>query len=246
MRTGTYDEDHRRKFCAARFTSMVRFVSDFCLLPRIEVDIASACGRREDSTWAWTPVLAHSQPKANTGPSPCAAVEPSCPARKFEDITLQICGTCATWLRNLLGDDFFSHVGIVELTGREITDAGLEHLKNLTQLKELRIGYTEVTDVGLEHLKGLTQLQQLDLGGTKITDAGLEHVKELTQLQWLYLDDTGVTDAGLQCRIGSTQLEWLGLGHTGLRTREWRNSGRRCRSAKSSVDGAKFAGVGTD
>ena len=99
-RTGTYDEDHRRKFCAARFTSMVRFVSDFCLLPRIEVDIASACGRREDSTWAWTPVLAHSQPKANTGPSPCAAVEPSCPARKFEDITLQICGTCG--LRNAL------------------------------------------------------------------------------------------------------------------------------------------------
>ena len=42
---------------------------------------------------------------------------------------------------------------------------------------------TQVTDAGLEHLKGLTQLQGLSLSGTQVTDAGLEHLKGLTQLQ---------------------------------------------------------------
>ena len=46
---------------------------------------------------------------------------------------------------------------------------------------------TKVGDAGLEHLKGLTQLQDLSLGGTKVSDAGLEHLKGLTQLQWLDL-----------------------------------------------------------
>ena len=45
-----------------------------------------------------------------------------------------------------------------------------------------------MTDAGLEHLKGLTQLQSLCLGNTKVTDAGLEHLKGLTQLQSLHLD----------------------------------------------------------
>ena len=42
-------------------------------------------------------------------------------------------------------------------------------------------------DAGLEHLKGLTQLQGFELKDTKVSDAGLEHLKGLTELQWLYL-----------------------------------------------------------
>ena len=44
-----------------------------------------------------------------------------------------------------------------------------------------------MTDAGLEHLKGLSQLQRLDLASTQVTDAGLEHLKGLTQLQTLDL-----------------------------------------------------------
>ena len=43
-----------------------------------------------------------------------------------------------------------------------MTDAGLEHLKGLTQLRELNLNDTQVTDAGLEHLKGLTQLQSVE------------------------------------------------------------------------------------
>ena len=49
-----------------------------------------------------------------------------------------------------------------------MTDAGLEHLKGLTNLQWLDLGgISWVTDAGLEHLKGLTNLQSLDLNGPR-------------------------------------------------------------------------------
>jgi hypothetical protein len=64
------------------------------------------------------------------------------------------------------------------LTGLPVTDAGLEHLKGLTQLQTLLLDNTAVTDAGLEHLKGLTQLKSLHLGGTKVTDAGVNELRK--------------------------------------------------------------------
>ena len=57
---------------------------------------------------------------------------------------------------------------------------------------------TNVTDAGLVHLKGLTELQKLWLSATKVTDAGLVHLTGLTNLQTLYLSSTDVTDAGVK------------------------------------------------
>ena len=82
----------------------------------------------------------------------------------------------------------------LELT--KITDAGLVHLKGLTNLQTLNLRFTKVTDVGLEHLKGLTELQTLSLPG-RITDAGLVHLKGLTNLQTLDLIGNNVTAAGV-------------------------------------------------
>jgi hypothetical protein len=115
------------------------------------------------------------------------------------------------WLRNLLGDDFFTHVVCVYLDGSPITDAGLEHLKGLTRLKELLLNGPQVTDAGLEHLKGLTQLQFLGLNHTHVTDAGLGQLNGLTQLQWLDLDGAQVTGAGLQHLKVLPQLDSLVL-----------------------------------
>ena len=118
------------------------------------------------------------------------------------------------WLRGLLGDDLFVSLTGVFLTNSKISDAGLEHLKGLTQLQGLFLDNTKVSDAGLEHLKGLTQLQVLCLNGTKVSDAGLEHLTGLTQLQDLYLGDTKVNDAGLQYLKGLTQLQSLSLANT--------------------------------
>jgi hypothetical protein len=86
----------------------------------------------------------------------------------------------------------------------KITDAGLEHLKDLTNLTELNLEQClDITGAGLEHLKGLTKLTFLNLSHCyKITDAGLAHLKGLTRLTQLNLFNCqDITDAGLgACR----------------------------------------------
>ena len=96
----------------------------------------------------------------------------------------------------------------VNFYGTKVTDAGLVHLKGLTnltwlevsrdgeKLRERLLSNTKVTDAGLAHLKGLNNLTGLLLAGTKVTDAGLAHLKGLTKLKRLGLWDTKVTDAG--------------------------------------------------
>jgi len=78
----------------------------------------------------------------------------------------------------------------------QVTDAGLVHLKGLTNLEKLNLAFTQVTDAGLVHLKELTKLEKLNLVVTQITDAGLVHLKGLTNLEKLYLNGTQVTAAG--------------------------------------------------
>ena len=82
--------------------------------------------------------------------------------------------------------------------GTKSQTGGLEHLKGLTQLGELDIADTKVTDAGLAQLKGLTHLGELNLAGTRITDAGLEHLKGLARIRRWHFDGTGVTEAGLE------------------------------------------------
>ena len=164
------------------------------------------------------------------------------------------------WLRKFLGDDYFADVTQVGLTGQEVTDAWLEHLKGLTQLQELSLGgtrvsdawleylkgltklhalslyNTQVSDAGLVHLKGLTQLQRLYLFNTQVSDAGLEHLKGLNQLQWLLLNGTKVSDAGLVHLKGLNQLQWLSLNGTKVSDAGAQTFKRRCRTWGSDED----------
>ena len=64
------------------------------------------------------------------------------------------------------------------LTGNQITDEGLVHLKGLTNLAELGLNETQVTDAGLRQLKGLTKLEILEVDGTQITDAGIAELRQ--------------------------------------------------------------------
>jgi len=97
---------------------------------------------------------------------------------------------------------------------RQVSDAGLEHLKGLTRLTALTLNNTRVSDAGLEHLKELTSLTTLGLSGTRVSDAGLKHLKELTRLDQLFLTDTRVSDAGLEHLKELTKLRRLDLAGT--------------------------------
>jgi hypothetical protein len=103
------------------------------------------------------------------------------------------------WLRQLIGDDLFSHVESLHvMLGLDVTDTELENLKGFSQLQTLGLGAAEVTDRGLKNLKGLSRLQNLCLDRTKVTDAGLEDLTGLSQLQRLDLRETNVTDEGVK------------------------------------------------
>ena len=96
-----------------------------------------------------------------------------------------------------LGGQFTSREHLM-IHNVEIADAGLEHLRALTNLKGLRLGVTQITDAGLAKLKGLRSLESLYLGGTEITDAGLANLKGHTSLQVLKLSAGAHQPSGAQ------------------------------------------------
>jgi hypothetical protein len=124
------------------------------------------------------------------------------------------------WLVNLVGVDFFGHVNYVAFwRPSTATDATLEPVGRLTQLEALYLPEARV-DAGLAHLKGLSNVKRLVLSGTQVADAGLVHLKGLTDLSELDLYATNVTDAGLVHLTGLNNLSLLGLAYTKVSDRE--------------------------
>ena len=80
-----------------------------------------------------------------------------------------------------------------------LTDAGLESVATLGDLKELRLGGTSVSGRGLEQLKGLQEIERLDLQGCKrITDTAVPVLSSFTRLKVLDVKDTALTAEALE------------------------------------------------
>jgi hypothetical protein len=119
-----------------------------------------------------------------------------------------------SWLRKVLGDDFFVNVVIVYFAGPKAEDAALKYLEGMKQVREIQFIKTRITDAGLEHIKGLNQLKELYFNHDQITDAGLEHLKGLNRLEILFLRVNKITDTGLEHLKGLNRLEILDLRET--------------------------------
>lgn len=78
----------------------------------------------------------------------------------------------------------------------EVTDKGLEHLKDLKSLVKLNLKETKITDAGLAQLAGLENLEYLNVYGTAVTDAGLQSLAGLKKLKKVYVWQTKVTEEG--------------------------------------------------
>ncbi len=111
----------------------------------------------------------------------------------------------------------------LRLKGRDITDAGLEHLGGLTALQELRFEATSVTGTGFRHLGNLHQLKTLATGySTPISDEGLAAIPPLPNLSYFAANTGNMSDEGLRhlSRLQGLQilrLHWGKLTGEGFR-----------------------------
>jgi len=96
---------------------------------------------------------------------------------------------------------YFENVhDIVVMWGNNITDSGLQHLKNV---KTLELRGSNITDDGLAHLENV---EELFLKGTdRITDAGLAHLTKVKEIDLRMCD--GITDAGLT-HLKNVEIIW--------------------------------------
>ena len=97
------------------------------------------------------------------------------------------------------------------LSGKELTDEGLVHLKDVENLVWLNLANTKISDEGLKHLASIKSLKRLHLEKTQIGDAGLAHLKDLAELEYLNLYGTQVSDAGLEHLKSLAKLQKLYL-----------------------------------
>lgn len=134
----------------------------------------------------------------------------------------------------------FRSLRVLGLAGPGFTNAGVQRIILLKELKNLLILKSGMTDAGLAQLAQLTFLQRLRLDGNlNLTDAGLRvlgdmgaltrlslddnpqftdalaiPVARLTSLEHLFLAKTQLTDEGLKHLSGLTRLKRLSLEET--------------------------------
>jgi len=120
----------------------------------------------------------------------------------------------------------------------KLTNASLDHIAGLTQLRELRLGVNAFTDPALAKLSRLKKLQTLSLIGTastgeslaafdgaplealyinQLSDAGAKHLRLFPALRTLHLFGSPLTAAGFAHAESLKQLQHLDLsGCNGL------------------------------
>ena len=134
----------------------------------------------------------------------------------------------AKWLRILLGDDLYRRATVAQLgSGAEFDQSGpqalITTLKKFKHLESLNCHSKNLTDAGLSRLTELTQLRKLTLSSPRITNVGLIDLLEFENLQSLKLSDTSITDSGLktvsrlkhlrELDLTSTDISDAGLAH---------------------------------
>jgi Leucine-rich repeat (LRR) protein len=104
------------------------------------------------------------------------------------------------------------HLRELSLAGcKQITDAGLVHVRDLKNLETLKLGYTDLNGAGFVYLKSLKKLAYLDLSHTKVRSEGLQHLSGMTQLRSLHLQALPIRDKAIVSVQKLTGLEELNL-----------------------------------
>jgi internalin A len=101
----------------------------------------------------------------------------------------------------------------LDLSHTRVTNAGLEHLAVLPDVRELNLYYAAyVSDGGVAHLTNWRRLEHLDLQGTQITSRSLESISRLTELRSLDISFTAINDDGFEHLGSLRKLKKLAMG----------------------------------
>lgn len=84
----------------------------------------------------------------------------------------------------------------LNLSRTAVTDAGMEQVAKLTQLRRLGLANTAVGDSGVAKLAPLAKLEVINLYGSKLGDAGLVSAAALPALKKVYAFSTAATADG--------------------------------------------------
>lgn len=100
---------------------------------------------------------------------------------------------------------------VLDLRETKVSNAGLQHLAKLTNLKELYLADIRTialaesnNDHLLAFLPHLTSLRILDLNLMKISDPNLQYIALLPSLEVLMMNRAVITDAGIQQHLSNT------------------------------------------
>ena len=95
----------------------------------------------------------------------------------------------------------------------QVSDAGVEHLRHLSNLSTVHISNSQITDKSVDVLTRCAKIERLSLQGNRFTDRTFEYASRLHGLKSLVVGsgDVTFTDDGLARLEGLTKLERLGI-----------------------------------
>lgn len=128
--------------------------------------------------------LAHVQPLSQT--DPLLWIDFAAPAADMDDARV----------RTLL-EPLVDHVAELSLARSKISDATLELIARMPQLRKLDLRATLVTDAGARWLAAAPRLRELVVAQTSLGDAALAELAKSTSLERLVLWNSAATEAGI-------------------------------------------------
>lgn len=109
----------------------------------------------------------------------------------------------------------------IDLSNTNITDQSLKVLSQFPQLREITVNYTEITDLGIDYLRDLHGLMRLYVEGTGITDnalASISNFESLKHLDIAYCQN--ITKSGFVSLTKLEKLERLKISCTAVTPRD--------------------------
>ncbi len=96
----------------------------------------------------------------------------------------------------------------LNLSSSDLLDKHLKIIGHLESIERLDLDLTEITDNGIQNLKSLKQLRELRLkDNPQLTDKCIEFLSDIEQLELIHIENTSITMSGLTKLLNQKKLK---------------------------------------